>query len=536
MPTPLNSIVASVKPNPGEDQPAFARRFHAGLRKALPSTSQRNEAMFAAWGRDPLLVRACDEHYPSDKYELREKVPEWAEHTAECNDGSVQRYEVGDLEAIVRNLNRRVSDTGNYSVLIDGHTSDDPRDPEPDVVGYAGPFYLGMIGEDNPRWAIFADEHHHRDALPLLARHPNRSPEVWRSPNPRDRILDPIAVLGAETPRLNLGMVRYSIRAHRPGSAIDRFEGEATPGAGNVMVPQMVGSRRQKDRYSDEEGASETMLDNAEVQKIVSAVMDAIDARPQEQFVNALMQQMGWGLDGDNDDKEPDEDNGGAQAANPDAAEPSNGEPDGDDMPPAPMAAKKPPVAAPAPENAATDNDEPDSPMGDGGMSGGTSSPAAGSDVDDAGNADVAALKARIAELEKQLAEAKKGDDVAKYQLRRKALSDRRQQGLQIDVDAELEFASGLDDGQFDKYCKRLDASAVRVPLADSFAVRPDQPAQPAPQPGSSELQKEVDRYSRDAQMAARGTKGNPTDRLRAYTNHLRSNAPQHVLAALGIN
>ena len=112
------------------------------------------------------------------------------------------RYTRDVLEAIAENMNRRISDTGDFTPICAGHTpTDDERRrgvPMPDLVGFSGPFYVGMLGGDNPRpaiyaknWAIFRDE------VDRARKLPRRSVEVWREENPRDRYFDPIALLGA---------------------------------------------------------------------------------------------------------------------------------------------------------------------------------------------------------------------------------------------------------------------------------------------------------------------------------------------------
>ena len=78
----------------------------------------------------------------------------------------------------------------------------------PDVVGFAGPFRLGHIGRTpgSRRAAILADFQIFKDDLKRVRKYPRRSPEVWLEDRYEDIFIDPIALLGAEAPRLDLGM------------------------------------------------------------------------------------------------------------------------------------------------------------------------------------------------------------------------------------------------------------------------------------------------------------------------------------------
>jgi hypothetical protein len=103
-------------------------------------------------------------------------------------------------------------------VLAAGHT---PTPEErsggataPDVVGFCGPFRLGRFGASK-KTAIFADEWRRRDSVERLSRLPRRSVELWRAAEPQSAFFDPIAALGAETPRLALGL-NYSLEGGAP--------------------------------------------------------------------------------------------------------------------------------------------------------------------------------------------------------------------------------------------------------------------------------------------------------------------------------
>ena len=107
-----------------------------------------------------------------------------------------------DLREIVENNNRRVRDTGDAAVICLHHTPDDGP-AENLVVGFAKNFRLGRIGRENPRRCILADFHLRKDRYELAKEHPRRSVELWLD----SKVIDPIALLGAETPARDLGLL-----------------------------------------------------------------------------------------------------------------------------------------------------------------------------------------------------------------------------------------------------------------------------------------------------------------------------------------
>lgn len=272
----------------GESQPDFAIRAHAALKGQIPTTSERNRIVLSLWRQhgDHTLAQKAREHFPDDRFEHRTDIPVFAEHTKERTlrdsqgevqvgpDGKpatqVEKYDLPALRAICDRCNHRIEDTGNFAALSKGHTPVldqlDKGAEHPDLLGFVGPFYLGMIGDKTPRWAIFADEHYFRDAAPLVSRLPTRSVEVWLAPNMGDRFFDPIAALGTETPRLDMG-VRFSRLS--TGELVERYSAEA-PGVGSVSVPNLAG---RKDKYSETVEEPQMAMSPEDIQAVVAAVM-----------------------------------------------------------------------------------------------------------------------------------------------------------------------------------------------------------------------------------------------------------------------
>jgi len=186
--------------------------------------------------------RTADSLFSPDKFVTKPGVVVFAEHRTQLRDGTPVTYDREVLEKIAANCNRRIEETGNYAAVCIGHTDRDSGDKP--LVGFAGPF---RVEERDGRAVIVADFHIFQEAVDQLRHFPRPSPEVWI---PRDgfdpeRIfLDPIAMLGAETPRLDLGMTfLYHARA---GAMICEKYAAAMPAAGNVAFPEF-GSQNKVD-------------------------------------------------------------------------------------------------------------------------------------------------------------------------------------------------------------------------------------------------------------------------------------------------
>jgi len=488
------AIVASrIQPSRGEDQPSFSIRFHDSMRRMVPDTSARNTMMLSAWADADGMGAAAAANYPVEQYR-RATGCEFKEHVARNSDGSESVYSRDELAAMTRNMNRRIADTGNYGTITDGHTPVDPRDPQPPVLGHRGPYYLGQIGQVTPRWAIFSTEHAtHANANTLKGR-PTRSAEVWRSPRVEDRIIEPLAALGAEAPRLELGTVRYA-QLHS-GQHVERYMAAAMPGP---MSTHISGGR---DKYAADEpepnAMAESRLSPEEIQAISSQCVDAIMSSAQFQFVTSLMQS------GDEPDEDPDADPGmdpGMDAdASPDdsldaAQDAAVGGPtqepspaDSGDAPPfAPESASTPeppapeppapspaPAPAPAPP-AATDNyAEPDT-----------------------GGDQIAALQREIATLKQQIDALQKASGPPAEQYRRERFVGLQRDGYQLDVDNEMSMVADFNKPQFERYAASL-TSRVRIPMADIVGQIPRGvlPEDPSPQDGTDP---QMERYSKAA-------------------------------------
>lgn len=212
-------------------------------------------------------------------------VPVFAEHETIAQDGRKLRFTRNELQAVVERCNRRITESGDYAALSLGHTPspDDPHGQMPDVVGFAGPFRLGQIGQpgQRQRYAILADFHVFREDAAKIKKYPRRSPELWLEDKYEEMFLDPIALLSSEAPRLDMGML-YSARRH--GQLIEKYTAVA-PAAGNVFIPS--------DRYAADPNPTNQSGGGPMLQpEDVSQIIDALNQTDVFQFVRGLMNEQ----------------------------------------------------------------------------------------------------------------------------------------------------------------------------------------------------------------------------------------------------
>lgn len=275
-------------PHEGESQVDFVVRGNRELYRKVPDAIKRSRLILKYWresGQDDDLGRIAAERFPDSEFDTIHDSPVFEEHTTIGSDKKRRVYDRSALQTIVDACNDRIRDTGDFAVLSGGHTPDDPTSNShrtPEVLGYVGPFRLGMIGNQKPRWAIFADEHHHRSETAKLSRLQRRSAEVWLE----DNILDPIAALGAEVPRLDTGMVR---NCRLPNGRVVTKYSASFPGGSNTS-PQSFDTR-QKYAAGDspmDTPDSEALMRNLSDADVQAIVAELLQSKPM-QFVQSQM-------------------------------------------------------------------------------------------------------------------------------------------------------------------------------------------------------------------------------------------------------
>lgn len=110
------------------------------------------------------------------------------------------------LYELASNSQHRCDDTDDDAAIVLRHTpvKGESKD-DPPIVGFANNFGIGSVGRRNPRQAVIADLWYPESERERLKRYPRVSVEIW----PEDKIIDPIAMLGSETPKRDIGPVRF---------------------------------------------------------------------------------------------------------------------------------------------------------------------------------------------------------------------------------------------------------------------------------------------------------------------------------------
>src|SRR5690606_880244 len=140
-----------------------------------------------------------------------------------------------ELQRVCERCNERIEDTDDYVPIVLRHTGDDI---DPPVVGFAGPFRMGTVGNKKPLPAILARYRVFKKDAERVKRYPRVSVEYrFTSSAPANGYFDPISLLGAETPELDLG-IRYGRRNSADMQVLQYAS--AVPSGANAFIPSMV--------------------------------------------------------------------------------------------------------------------------------------------------------------------------------------------------------------------------------------------------------------------------------------------------------
>jgi hypothetical protein len=250
----------------GRRLPAFFVSWERTLSIGLALSQQRTA--------DPAMdaipranVRGTHTAFDPAQFETIVNVPILAEHETTAADGRRLKFGFDELRQVCARCNQRIRETGDYAAIVVGHTPTAEQKaagmPEPELIGFAGPWRMGLLGEQGSRqrWAILADCHIFREDLAKWRKHPRRSPELWLEDRYDQMFLDPIALLGAQAPRLDMGLL---FAADRDGRQVERYQAAAAPSATSVSIPAHEPRRYQS-------GAT-GMLSPEDLQQIVQAI------------------------------------------------------------------------------------------------------------------------------------------------------------------------------------------------------------------------------------------------------------------------
>ena len=237
--------------------------------------------------------------FPPDQYKMIRDVPVFVEHeTMSRPDKQGQRRKLKftrrELALIADRCNRRIEETGDYAAVTLGHTPETVEKPMdlPPLAGFAGPFRAGKL--PNGKAAILADFHIHAEDVPQLKRFPRRSPELWLADEYEDMFFDPISLIGAEAPRLDMGMMFYT-RQRSDGQAVETYSAVFPSGA-NTFVPTGDELRESGKQYAaGDDGDAGPQPESKDIAMatdpgLVQEIVQAIDATDWAQWCKAMMQ------------------------------------------------------------------------------------------------------------------------------------------------------------------------------------------------------------------------------------------------------
>lgn len=438
-------------------------------------------------------------------------VPVFAEHETTARDGRRLRFTKVELEAIARRCNQRIQETGDYAAITLGHTPEEEGAPQPEMIGLGGPFRLGLLGEpgQRQRYAILCDYHIYRDKVDLLRQYPRRSPELFLEDRYDQMYLDPIALLGAQAPRLDMGLLYCAVRG---GRLVEKYAA-ACPSAASVFLP----SDSDKTHYAahDADAGATPSIPNKEPPPMALSPEDVrqiVDALEQLDWVQYVKQQMAGAAEPAVPEKPPAA-AGLAEPAGPPAPPPPPAPPG----PKSPAAAEppKPPekepqkeklgaVAQPYSADGSAAGDAPEKP--------GTASVAGASDDPKQGTAkgtvsgepegepekkqtvkmarvlaDQQAMRGEIDQLRTQLQIEK---NARRFAERYATLSVLREH-LAFDLDSEADLCREFSDDQFEKYAASLRRNCQQIPLFADLPTHEDHAISDAPERPGTKAERE---------------------------------------------
>ena len=274
-------------PAAGETEHSFIVRAHKGLLDEVPDFNRRNQIAWDAWdsSRGPSRGKQlAAQKFSSDRYTFSPAHCHFAEHDKVEPSGQVKHIGLQDLVTILNENNSQILDRENFQAITLGHTSDHPSAKDPDVIGFAGPYRLGMIGHDKPVFAIFGDEYHRKDRLQDVQNSPRRSIELNTLRSTGQRWFDPIAALGAKAPRLAMP-AKYD---SSEDAEVERYSVVAPaylPGGSNTNI-----DKTHYDKETNYSSQEDQMNTQSISDQDIAAIVAAIEQMPEIQFIRSMPQ------------------------------------------------------------------------------------------------------------------------------------------------------------------------------------------------------------------------------------------------------
>lgn len=236
-----------------------------------------------------------DKILKSDEFAVFENVPVFVEHRRELKSGRVLQFGRDELQKVADRSNRRIAETGDFSPIVIGHTSSDNPSVKPPKIGWAGPFKLGWLSDKRDTYAILCDFRIEKDKVGMLKEYPRRSAEIWAEEDYADMYLDPISLLGADTPWSDMGV----LYAKKDDPSLKKVYYSIAPQApsgynvgGGLPAPTAVKPSKKKELYSMDNNPDYNRL-TPDQQAMVQVIINAIFNAPEFDKVRRDMQAEG---------------------------------------------------------------------------------------------------------------------------------------------------------------------------------------------------------------------------------------------------
>lgn len=329
------------QPKPDESCEDYCVRAHRETMKSIPNVDERNQAIWNTWDMARGTIQV-ERYRAQGRFAGWRTIPDVCHFTEHSTRTKMGELEVGpqQIVEVCKNMNKRTK-LGLYPPLINKHTVDkqqSPNEPDPYIVGYGGNYRIGMIDDgETQRYSIFGDEYHKPEHLSELNEKPRRSVELMRYKDSTRNFFDPIACLGAESPRIAMPPAYYSAK-DEDGLEVVRY---------SIAVPVLAGS---SNTYVKGFGDKERMQATAEPQMENVQMLSPEDTNQMVDAVkNALAPYLAW------IDTKMQQDQGGMQQPAQPGMPAAPGQPGGDNLAlggspvPSPGSAHTPAPHSPAP-------------------------------------------------------------------------------------------------------------------------------------------------------------------------------------------
>jgi hypothetical protein len=180
------------------------------------------------------------------------------------------------LKLMAQNNNAMIESRGQYPTILIGHTHDDGPGPndkiresdQPVHVGFAKNFCLGRYrGEP----MLLADFHIRKPLVGMALTYPHRSPELFRSKEPEQNLVDSISLL-RRAPERPLGLLTYD-RDLPPGVELVRYARDFPP-----LRPADTAEVFQTGRRVQNERGNRMPMDPEDLSTIIHGVTKGLAA------------------------------------------------------------------------------------------------------------------------------------------------------------------------------------------------------------------------------------------------------------------